>query len=78
MLLSLVKEAAQENRLLEISYIDGKGKQSIRKVEPYEIKDGKLFTHCTQANGTRAFNIDNIVSVRKTDDTFVPRFDIKI
>lgn len=78
MLLDVIQSAARENVLLEITYVDGKGKQSIRKVEPYEIKDGRLYTHCTQANGTRAFNLDNITSGRKTADEFEPRFPIKI
>lgn len=76
--LAIMQQAARERRLLEITYVDAKGKQSIRKVEPYEIKDGKLFAHCVDKNGIRAFKLDNLVSGRITDDTFEPRHDVKL
>lgn len=75
---SEIQLAANEQRLLKIAYNDAKNQQTVRTVEPYEIKDGKLFAYCTQAQNIRAFKLERIFSTKAMDLTFEPRFPIKI
>lgn len=74
----LITQALQERKLLEITYVDAKGNHTIRVVEPYEIKEGKLFAHCIAKNGIRAFKLDSIVNMAMQPKTFEPRHEIKI
>lgn len=64
--------------LISISYKDAKDQITVRTVEPYEIKNGKLFAHCRTRNAIRGFNLDRITSVTETNMDFEPRFPITI
>lgn len=70
--------AAGEQKLLQLTYVDAKGKPSIRTVEPYEVKDGKLFAYCTVKDGIRAFKLDSIQSAEVHISEYTPRFPILI
>lgn len=76
MLTTHITDAMKETKLLRITYTDSKNNQTVRTVEPYEVKDGKLFAFCTQKKGIRAFHITNIQSVTKLPQGFEPRFPI--
>lgn len=73
-----IQQAAIERRVLKISYLDKKGTHTIRSVEPYEIKNGKLWAHCLQRNGIRQFDLNRIVQAVLSDKSFVPRHEVKI
>lgn len=65
-------------KLISISYKDAKDQITTRTVEPYEIKNGKLFAHCRTRNSIRGFNLDRITSVTETNMDFEPRYPITI
>lgn len=73
-----IVRAAQELKLLKISYVDKKNIHTTRTVEPYEIKNGKLWGHCVAKNGIRQFDINQIIQAVVQDKTFVPRHPVKI
>lgn len=77
-IMQAIKEAADKKTLLQISYVDKSNKPSIRTVEPYEIKNGKLFAYCTAKDGIRAFNLENIQSAELHYNEYKPRFEILI
>ena len=74
---SIMKGAANQN-LIAIRYRNKDNGLSVRKVEPYEIKDGKLFAYDPEKGGIRAFSTNNIEAALETDETFEARFPIKI
>ena len=76
--MSKIKEAASTTKLLQITYVDSQNKPSIRTVEPYEIKNEKLFAYCTVKDSIRAFNLDRIQSAELHINEFTPRFPILI
>lgn len=77
-ILNKIKQAGAEQKLLLITYIDAKNKPSIRTIEPYEIKDGKLFGHCTNKDAIRAFSLDKIQAAELHLNEFKPRFPILV
>lgn len=76
--LAKIKLAAESQTLLQITYVDAKGKPSIRTIEPYELKDDKLFAHCTVKNSIRAFNLNRIQSAELHLNEYSPRYPILI
>lgn len=75
----VIKIGAQTQTLVEIGYTDSKGQSSVRKIEPYEIKDGNaLYGYCHQKQSIRRFNMSNITFANNTETKFAPRWDIKI
>lgn len=73
-LVSGLNRAIEEHTLATISYVDSKNKPSVRTIEPYEIKEGKLYGFCLTKNGIRAFKLTNIQTVEFLTQTFVPRY----
>lgn len=73
-LVSGLNRAIEEHTLATISYVDSKNKPSVRTIEPYEIKEGKLYGFCLTKNGIRAFKLTNIQTVEFLTRTFVPRY----
>lgn len=75
---SLIQQAAKNTRLLNITYVDSKGKVTSRVVEPYEIKEGKLYAYCQSRHGIRTFKLQSIHNAIVEPHTFTPRFPIYI
>lgn len=73
----IIQGAASKNTVT-IRYRDGKNEISERTVEPYEIKNGKLYAYCLSKEGIRAFNTVNITAALSTGEAFEPRFPILI
>lgn len=69
-----ILNAINSHNIIEISYVDKEGNSSIRSVEPYEIKNNKLYAYCLQRKATRAFLVSNIRSVKVIDKHFAPRW----
>lgn len=73
-----IMRGAVEQKLIAIRYRNKDNGLSVRQVEPYELKDGKLFAYDPEKGGIRAFLTQNIEAAVTTDDVFEPRFPIKI
>lgn len=63
---SQIDEAINNLDVLSITYVDKKGKTSVREVEPLEIKDGKLFAWCRNKNSLRGFLMPSVLSATTT------------
>lgn len=72
-----ISDSAKQLKILNITY-NGKNGTSNRIVEPYSIKDGKLYAYCVNKQGIRAFNLNNIISATVTQEPYVPRWPIQI
>lgn len=73
-----IEQAAKEKRVLRISYVDLKKQESIRNVEPYEVRNGKLWAYCRKKKGIRQFELDRIRSAKVTRYAFLPKYPDKI
>lgn len=73
-----ISKAARERKLLKISYIDKKKIHTTRTVEPYEIKNGKLWAYCVAKHGIRQFDVNQIIQAVVTEKTFEPRYPVKL
>ena len=74
LIVNVIEDSIESSNLITISYVDSQNKPSVRTVEPYEIKEGKLYAHCLTKNATRAFIVSRIQSVELLGQTFVPRY----
>ena len=73
-----IMNSADNQRLVAIRYRDKDNALSVRKVEPYEIKNGKLFAFDPEKGSIRAFSTNNIEAALQTDELYEPRYPIKI
>ena len=73
-----IKEAADTNTILLITYADASNQPSIRTVEPYEIKGDTLFAYCRVKEGIRAFKLNRIQSAELHLGQYEPRFPVLI
>lgn len=65
--------AISDFHVLDISYVDSKGKRTIRDIEPLERDDQYLAAYCRKARAMRRFRISSIKSVSQKDETFEPK-----
>lgn len=80
--LNKIKEGLNKRKYLEFHYLDGSGRSSKRKVEPYQLlwKEEKWYmnSYCTLRNDFRLFKLARISYLKVLDETFTLRkFDIK-
>lgn len=68
-----VNESIDDTKLLQFVYTDGKGTQSIRTVEPTEIRGDKFFAWCHDRDAIRVFKFDSVDAYQVTEDSFEPR-----
>ena len=73
-----IMNGAKEKKLIAIRYRNKDNGLSVRNVEPYELKDGKLFAYDPEKGSIRAFFTQNIEAAVLTDEDFEPRYPIKI
>ena len=78
MILAAITQAARERRVVNLSYLDQKGVHTVRAVEPYEVKKGKLWAHCLQRDAIRQFDLNRIVQAVPTERTFIPRHEVRL
>lgn len=69
--------SANNTLSVAIRYKDKDGDITERIVDPYEIKNGKLFAHCNFRDGIRAFSLQSINSAVPTDKEYKPKFPVK-
>lgn len=69
-----IKEALNQRRYLIFKYLDGNGKSTERKVEPYQLlwKEEKWYinSYCTMRNDFRLFKLSRISYLKVLDETF--------
>ena len=73
-----ISQAAQNHKMVRLVYRDSKGSRSVRRVEPYEIKDGGLFAHDPLKESIRFFKLSRIVKATPTTKDFTPRWPMKL
>lgn len=71
-------KGATDLHCVAIRYRDKSMEVTERVVEPYEIKDGKLFAYCHLKQGIRAFFILNILAAIETNESYNPKFPVLI
>ena len=73
--------AGLERKILWIKAREADGTIEPREVEPYSFRPKgsteRFFFYCLLHKGTRNFKLENILEVRITDKTFLPRFDVE-
>lgn len=77
-----IKEALNQRRYLIFKYLDGNGKSTERKVEPYQLlwKEEKWYinSYCTMRNDFRLFKLSRISYLKVLDETFsLRKFDME-
>lgn len=77
-ILQTIEKGGQERKVVRIIYKDSKGAFTERRIEPYEIKNGKVWGYCLNNNGIRQFNISGIIEAVLTQESFKPRWVIKL
>lgn len=78
MIISEIVKAAHNRKTVLISYRDRKGKITVREIEPYEFKEDALYGFCLTKLCIHRFKVDNILFAEMTDNTFIPRWPVKI
>lgn len=78
-----IREAANDLKLLEITYRDSKAKHSRRRIEPYSLRfepDNcvKLYGFCLMRQEIRCFKFSNILDIYILTETFNPRYDVTV
>jgi len=78
-----IKKAAKEEKILKIIYLEKDGtSEGWRYVEPYSFSyddgEGGLFAWDISKNGIRRFSVDRITNAEITEDSYNPRYEIKI
>jgi len=77
-IISLIKQAGIDRKLLRIHYTDSNGDVTVRDTEPYEIKQGKYWGYCLAKKGIRQFTLSNIVSAMVLNTRYTPRWPVKV
>ena len=77
-IITIIVEAARARRTVRLWYVSSKGEVSIRETEPYEIKEGKYWGYCLERGSIRQFALDSIRDAIITDNTFSPRWPVKL
>ena len=75
-----IKKAGQTKKILQIVYKKKDGTTSSRHIEPYELRDGKLFAwDISKDDHIRQFFITGILQAEVIEDSdFTPRYPVKV
>lgn len=74
MALDDIYPAIQNHQMLEITYTNQKGETSSRTIEPYEVRDGRLWGWDIAKDAIRQFFLAMISECTLLETTFIPRF----
>ncbi len=77
-ILANIVKAAMENKTVIITYKDKKGDMTERETEPYEVRGDKYWGYCKDKNSIRQFSLLNVTNARITQNTYIPRWEVKI
>jgi predicted DNA-binding transcriptional regulator YafY len=64
----------EEKRMLKFHYINQRGEESDRTVEPYSVSEGHFFGYDVQKDQIRCFFLAMMSSVELLETRFIPRF----
>lgn len=80
-IINTIKEAGRQRKVLWIRAKESDGTIEPRECEPYSFRpkgtEKKFFFHCYLHNAMRNFFVDNILEVRITEKTYIPRFPVE-
>jgi len=76
--ISDIKDAGKNKKLLRIVYKKKDGEVTDRVVEPYEIRQGRFFGYDTNKDSIREFIITGIIETEILEEEFEPRWEIKV
>lgn len=74
----IIKDSAKTHSVLRIKYKDKKDQDSIRNIEPYEIKGDKLWAYCRKKKGIRQFDLNKVSGAIVTKYTYFPKWPVKL
>jgi len=79
----IASTAVKDSKMIRIEYEDNRGVVTDRRVEPYEIKNSRLFAYSIDPGsqgvpGIRQFKIFQIIKAEVIEETFVPRWPVQI
>lgn len=77
-IMSEITNSARDLKCVRIRYRDQKQEITERTVEPYEMKNGKLYAYCHMKEGIRSFTVSNILSAGETNTKYNPRYPVLI
>lgn len=85
LIIDAIKQAAGAKKVLRIIYIEKDGtSEGWRYIEPYNFsyddaqKPSGLFAWDRGKNGIRRFTLERIEQAETTEESFTPRYEIKI
>ncbi|MGL5715932.1 MAG: WYL domain-containing protein [Paraclostridium sp.] len=73
-----IVKAGRNNKTVIIRYTSKNGDSSERETEPYEIKDGKYYGYCLNKGAIRGFLLNNISSAEVTNNSYNPKWPVKL
>ena len=80
-IIETIAKAGRDRKVLLVEAKEFDGTIEKREVEPYSFRPKgtteKFFFYCLLHNGIRNFRVMNIIEVRITDKTFVPRYEVE-
>ncbi|KXB00431.1 hypothetical protein AKJ42_00630 [candidate division MSBL1 archaeon SCGC-AAA261C02] len=68
--LTTVKKALKEEKVIEIDYTSKTSGPTTRKVEPYAVERGYMAGHCHLRGEVRCFKLSRIQRLEITEETF--------
>ena len=72
-----IREGLDKNRYLVLQYLDGNGRSSERKIEPYQLifkeSNWYLYAYCTLRQDFRLFKVSRISKLSIATENFLPR-----
>jgi predicted DNA-binding transcriptional regulator YafY len=74
------RKAGKTRNQVRIEYTDRKGRNIVRNVRPYEIKNGYLWATDTRHGAGRihSFKISRVRSAEPLENRYRPRWDVKL
>jgi hydroxymethylpyrimidine pyrophosphatase-like HAD family hydrolase len=73
-----IKKAGTAGRVMQMAYIDKKGKYSERFVEPYKIDGDSFWGYSLDKNEIRRFKIPQIDNLKITNKKYQPRWPVEV
>lgn len=76
--IAYIVHAAINRKKLAVEYVDGKGKQSKRLLEPFNWRNDQVVAWCHERGAWRQFKPSQMLRVAVTDETFDRSEDVEI
>lgn len=76
--IAYIVHAAINRKKLAVIYVDGKGNESKRLLEPFNWRNGQVVAWCHERGAWRQFKPSQMLRVAVTDETFDRSEDVEI